>query len=159
MGDISEPMIETAIVTIVSCLLFVYWFRRACLLILVAKTPRDYAKGVAIANQLTFPEVQTALNIGAAVDLLGLKDALDRDFRLLSYLLRYAAAAPPHQEAVERRMLRINYWAMAVWCSATGGVRPMAARRALQEMALVVAHFASTLGESLARFETMPNEL
>ena len=61
---IPQAMLETiapSIVTIGSCMLFGFWFRRACLLILVAKAPRDYAKGVAIANQLAFPEVQEAL--------------------------------------------------------------------------------------------------
>ena len=48
-------------------------------------------------------------------------------------------------------MLRINYWTMGAMCSASCRVAPAAARRALQEMALVVAHFASTLGEKLAR--------
>jgi len=152
-------MIETAIVTIVSCLLFAYWFRRACLLILVAKSPRDYAKGVAVANQLTFPEVQTALSTDVTADLRGLKDALDRDFRLLSYLLRYAAAAPPCTEAIERRMLRINYWIMTTWCIASWRISPRTSRRAIQEMALVVAHFASVLGESLARLQSLPNGL
>jgi hypothetical protein len=77
--------VAPTLVTIGSCLLFAFWFRRACLLILVAKAPRDYAKGVAIANQLTFPEVQAALHRSMTADLRPLRDALDRDFRILSY--------------------------------------------------------------------------
>lgn len=149
------PMVETLIpiiVTIGSCLLFAYWFRCACLLILVAKTPRDYANGVAIANQLTFTEVQEALRNSPAADLPSLKAALDRDFRLLRHLLKYAAAASMKpEEAIERRMLSIDYWTMAAWCSVNSRVSPPVARRALQEMALVVTHFASTLGEKLAQ--------
>jgi hypothetical protein len=153
-------MLETlapAVVTIGSCLLFAFWFRRACLLILIAKAPRDYAKGVAIANQLTFPEVQEALRRSAAADLRPLREAIDRDFYILSYLLKYAAAAAGRQEALEWRMLRINYWTMGALCSASWRVSPPAAQRALQEMALVVAHFASTLGEKLSRVDRSVN--
>jgi hypothetical protein len=146
-------MLETIIPLVVivgSGVLFAYWFRCACLLILVAKSPRDYAKGVEIANQLSFSEVQIALRNSAA-DLPKLKKALDLDFRILSRLLLYAATSPQHQETVERMMLRIDYWTVRAWCSITWRVSPQVARRALQEMALIVAHFASTLGEHLAQ--------
>jgi hypothetical protein len=136
-----------------SGLLFAYWFRCACLLILVAKSPRDYAKGVEVANQLNFSEVQIALRKSDA-DLPGLKKALDLDFRILSHLLVYAAISPQHEQTVERLMLRINYLTIRTWCSITWRFSPRAARRALQEMALIVAHFASTLGERLAQVQS-----
>jgi hypothetical protein len=146
-------MLETIIpvgVTIGSLILYAYWFRCACLLILVAKSPRDYAKGVEIANQLTFSDVQSALNNSAA-DLTKLKESLDRDFRVLSRLLQYGTGSPAPQEAIERRMLRANYWAVGAWCWVSMRISPRASRRALQEMAVILAHFASTLGEQLAR--------
>ncbi len=140
--------VATAVVAVASCVLFVFWFRSACLLILVAKPARDYARGVAIANQLTFREVQEALCNNASADLQTLTAALDRDFLVLSYLLKHAAVI--RDSAIERRMLWIDYWTMRAWCSAASRVSPLVARRALQEMAMVVAHFASTLGEQLA---------
>jgi hypothetical protein len=146
-------MVETVIpliVTIASGLLCVYWFRYACLLILVAKSPRDYARGVELANQLRFSAVQIALR-KSATELPSLKKALDRDFRVLNRLLVCVAASTEHEEAIERLMLRINYWTMRAWCSATWRISPAVARRALQEMAVIVAHFASTLGERLAQ--------
>jgi hypothetical protein len=146
----------TAIVVAVSCLLFAFWFRSACLLILVAKPTRDYARGVAIANQLAFREVQEALCNPNSADLRKLRDALDRDFRVLSYLLKHAGAV--HDSVLERRMLWIDYWAMGAWCSAASLISPLKARRALQEMAMVVAHFASTLGEQLAIGRARPGD-
>ena len=146
-------MIETIIpifVILGSGLLFAYWFRCACLLILVAKSPRDYAKGVELANRLSFSAVQLALR-NSPTDLASLQDALDFDFRILTRLLLYAAASHHHQETIERLMLRINYWTIRTWCSITWRFSPQAARRALQEMAVIVAHFASTLGERLAQ--------
>jgi hypothetical protein len=50
-------MIETCatiIVTSGSLLLFAYWLRHACLLILTAKPPQDYARGAAIAKTRNF---------------------------------------------------------------------------------------------------------
>ena len=129
-------MVETVTTTIVmtaSCLLFVFWFRSACLLILVAKPPRDYARGVAIANQLAFQEVQEGLCNTTSADLRSLREALDRDFRVLSYLLKHATAI--RDDATERLMLRVDYWTMGAWCWATSRGSPLAARRALQEMA------------------------
>ena len=147
-------MLETSISVIVvvgSGLLFVYWFRCACLLILVAKSPRDYAKGIEIANQLGFSEVQLALR-NSAIDLPSLRKALDLDFSILSRLLKFAAS--PRHQAIERLMLRINYWTMRAWYFVTWRISPRAARCALQEMALIVAHFASTLGERLAQMQS-----
>jgi hypothetical protein len=144
-------MVETVtsiVVTMASGILFLFWFRSACLLILVAKAPWDYARGVAIANQLAFKEVQEALCNPARTDLRPLRDSLDRDFRILVYLLKHAPAI--HDNRIERRMLWINYWSMGAWCSGISRFSPLMARRALQEMAMVVAHFASTLGEQLA---------
>ena len=144
-------MIETwatIIVTSVSLLLFGYWFRYVCLLILAAKPPRDYARGVAIANDLGFRVVQEALRRGTARNARSLQTALNRDFRVLSYLLKHAGRG--HDDAIETRMLRIDYWAMDMWCWTSSWVSPPASRRALQEMALIVAHFASILAQKLA---------
>lgn len=140
--------ITTFVVTAASTLLFAFWFRSACLLILVAKPPRDYARGVAIANQLAFGEVQEALCSSALAQFRPLKDALDEDFRVILYLLKHATVNPVN--AIETRMLRVDYWAMSIWSATMLRLSPRSARRALQEMAMIVAHFANTLGEQLA---------
>jgi len=143
-------MFETIVavfVTIVSCLLLALWFRSACLLIIVAKPPRDYVRGMAIANQLAFHEIAEALHYGGARDLENLRNALDRDFLILSELLKRTASG--REALIDTGILRIDYWTMGVWCRACWRVSPRAARGALQEMAFIVAHFASTLGERL----------
>ena len=61
-------LISTVIITASSVLLFGYWFRYTCLLILSAKTARDFAGQVAAANQLGFLDVQNQLR-GASVNL------------------------------------------------------------------------------------------
>src|SRR5208337_4811907 len=78
--------IATIVIMAGSILLFAYWFRYTCLLMLHARTPRDYATEVATVNQLSFASVQTQL-CDANVDLSGLREALDRDYALVTRLL------------------------------------------------------------------------
>src|ERR1051326_8932731 len=129
-----------------SFLLFAYWFRYTCLLILSAKTTRDYAGEVAAANQLGFLRVQSQLRARSTVDLSRLQDALDRDYALLSYLL--ANAATLHGESpIEAHMLKVYYRLMSSWSRFSRQFSVEASRRALEEMSLVVSHFANIMGE------------
>lgn len=139
----------TFIITTSSLLLFGYWFRYTCLLILSAKTTRDYAASVAMANQLKFLEVQSQLR-GDAADLERLQKSLDRDYRVLTYLLKHAAIAPSGGAWVEKRMLEIDYRIMRAWYRVSRNLSPTVARAALNEMSQVVAYFANTMGERSA---------
>jgi hypothetical protein len=140
-------LIATAVITAGSVLLFGYWFRYTCLLILSARTTRDYAASVAMANQLGFLEVQTLLRENGVADLERLKDSLDRDYQVLTYLLKNAANPSKGEDAIEKRMLEINYRLMGAWFSTVRRFSPAAAMHALDEMSQVVAHFANSMGE------------
>jgi hypothetical protein len=140
-------LVTTVIITTSSVALFAYWFRYTCLLILSAKTTRDYAASVATANQLGFLQVQSLLRDAGSADLDQLKDSLDRDYKVLTYLLKHAAEPPGGDAAIEKRMLEINYKLMGTWYAAARRISPVAARRALDEMCTVVAHFANSMGE------------
>src|SRR5436190_21607906 len=92
----------TSIITVSSALLFGYWYRYTCLLILSAKTSRDYAGDVAVANQLNFLEVQHQLREGAG-DLDRLHQSLDRDYVALAKLFQGAGS----EKGLEDRMLQL----------------------------------------------------
>ncbi len=139
-------LISTIVIMAGSVLLFGYWFRYTCLLILSARTTRDYAGAVAAANQLGFLEVQSVLRERSEADLDRLKDALDRDYKVLTYLLKHAANPSSGGDAVEKRMLEIHYRLMGAWYRTSRNLSPAAAYRALDEMASVVAHFANSMG-------------
>jgi hypothetical protein len=47
-------------------------------------------------------------------------------------------------------MLAIHYRLMGVWYAVGSHVSPTAARQALEEMSMVVAHFANSIGEAAA---------
>lgn len=138
-------LIATVVIMVSSVLLFGYWFRYTCLLILSARTSKDYAAAVAMANQLSFPEVQAVLNESNELDQL--KDLLDRDYKVLTYLLKNAAIPSCGGDAIENRMLEIDYRLMRAWYSLARRLSPAAALSAVDEMAQVVAHFANSMGE------------
>jgi hypothetical protein len=138
------------VITASSVLLFAYWFRYTCLLILSAKTARDYTSDVAASNRLLFPEVQAQLNQSAPPNLDKLRSALDRDYQVLRYLMRQMPAAGEGQSALETQMLALNYRLMGTWYQVTRHVSGSTAARALSEMSMVVAHFANLMGEQAA---------
>jgi hypothetical protein len=143
-------LIVTVVITASSVLLFAYWFRYTCLLILSAKTARDYTSDVASSNRLLFPEVQAQLNQSAPPNLDKLRSALDRDYQVLRYLMKQMPAAGEGQSALETQMLALNYRLMGTWYHVTRHVSGSTAARALSEMSMVVAHFANLMGEQAA---------
>src|SRR5258707_3022113 len=108
-------LIATIIITVSSVVLFAYWFRYTCLLILSAKTARDYTTDIAFSNQLGFPAVQAQLKHAGSPDLDRLRAALDQDFKVVRDLLKYASRASDGQSALETHMLAINYRLMGAW--------------------------------------------
>jgi hypothetical protein len=138
-------LVATITITVSSVLLFGYWFRYTCLLILSAKTTRDFAGEVAATIQLGFLEVQSQLRANA-VDLGPLCDALDRDYAVLARLMQQGDAS----SSVEKRMLAINYKLTRAWYRVSSQVSAAAARRALEEMSMMVAHFANVMGKQAA---------
>jgi hypothetical protein len=137
-------LIVTVVITLSSVLMFGYWFRYTCLLIVSATTTRDYAVNVAAANQLSFLQVQTELRENPA-DLDGLKASLDRDLSIVTNLIQNASGQGAW--GMEDRILQLNYKVMGAWCSISKSFSPEAARNALDEMSMIVAHFANTIGE------------
>src|SRR5438552_17970357 len=88
-----------------------YWFRYTCLLILSVRSARDYAAGVARANALQFPEVQQKLaeeRPGEAAYLDVLRRALDRDYILLTCLLRHGPEFRNVGQLIEHRMSKLD---------------------------------------------------
>ena len=104
-------LIVTVVITLSSVLMFGYWFRYTCLLIVSATTSRDYAMDVASANQLSFLQVQTQLRENPS-NLDQLKASLDRDLSVLTTLIQNASG-----QGMEDRMLQLNYKVMGAWCS------------------------------------------
>ena len=135
-----------AVLTASSALLFCYWFRYACLLILAAEMPHDYSNEVAEANQLAFPEIRTKLRQPDVADLDRLHACLERDFAILSRMVErtHTARFDPRFEDV---MLRIHFRSLSTCFRLTSRKLQESSTAALEEMSRVVTHLANQLGE------------
>jgi len=141
-------LIVTLVITVSSVLMLGYWFRYSCLLMLSAETTRDYASEIATANQLSFLQVRTELRDQQPADLSRLQASLDRDLSVVTYLIQNASGQG--EWGMEDRMLQLNYRVMSTWCSISQRFSAEAGRRALDEMSMIVSHFANSLGERAA---------
>src|SRR5258708_28733343 len=100
----------STIMIIVSTGLLIYWFRYSCRLILSAKPAHDYTEEVAAANELRFLEIQQDLPfVRGRRQLDNLQRSLERDYRVLSFLLRHTAALHAETDFLEQNMLMVHF--------------------------------------------------
>jgi len=142
-------VISSILIIAFSAVLLVYWFRYTCLLILKTRTTRDYASSVVAANDLSFHEIQERLRDGVA-ELDPLQKSLERDYRLLSYLLTHTAGFEVGGITVEQRMLLLDFRLMKLWYGLTRRIAVPQARAALEEMSQVLGQLANAMGERAA---------
>ena len=142
-------LIATFGITVTSVLLFGYWFRYTCMLILSAKTAGNFALDVATANQLGFVSAQMQLGDNEG-NLTELRRSLEHDYSVLCRLLEETSNIAREDSRFEQVMLGLHYRVTGVWASMIAPLSPAASRKALQEMATVVSHFADCFGERLA---------
>jgi hypothetical protein len=131
-------MIASVLIIAFSLVLFVYWFRYSCLLLL----RRSADAPVAAADRFNYVTVQQGLKAGLALDPLS--QSLDRDYRVLTYLLDHAAGL--ELERLEYHLLVLDYKMMQCWYRLTKSAAPQQARRALGEMADVVNVLVGRIG-------------
>ena len=132
-------MIASVLIITFSLVLFVYWFRYSCLLLL----RRSADQPVAAADRFNYVAVQQGLKTGMELDPL--HRSLDRDYRVLTYLLEHAAGL--ELEQLEYRLLVLDYRLMQGWYRLTKSTAPRQARRALGEMADVLNVLVGFIGE------------
>jgi hypothetical protein len=134
-------MIASVLIITFSLVLFVYWFRYSCLLLL----RRSSDQQVAAADRFNYVAVQQGLKTGMDLELDPLHRSLDRDYRVLTYLLEHAAGL--ELEQLEYRLLVLDYRLMQGWYWLTKSAAPRQARRALGEMADVLNVLVGFIGE------------
>jgi hypothetical protein len=127
----------------ISVLLLVYWFRYACSLVLSTKRESDCIAHVAAVNGLTFLAVQTQLRTGDA-SLDTLSKSLDRDYQVLSYLLRHARGRG--LDSMEPRLLLWDHQVLQVWYRCVRRFSTAQARQALEERSRILNYLAHQMG-------------
>jgi hypothetical protein len=128
----------------------VYWFRYTCVLILRTRNAHDYAQQVAEVNRLSFVRAheQLALIQSRPDAYESLHKSLDRDYRVISYLLRHTAT---QGGSLDEHMLRVDYQIMRACYYLAKPFSRSSARQALLERASIISHLANAMGERVAR--------
>jgi hypothetical protein len=135
-------MIASILIFVFSAVLLIYWFRYSCILLLRSAAERS-----------TMPASDERFNIGmvlarvpTARDLGTLERALDRDYHMLTYLLKHAADL--ELASIENRMLILDYRLMRMWYRLTRTMAPQQSRKALTEMATALGAVAGQVDQS-----------
>jgi len=138
-------MLSISLIVVFSLVLFAYWFRYSCLLILQTRSREGYASQSG-AKGLSFAAVQESLRRdqpgGEALDRLH-RD-LHNDYRILSFLLRHSSDVGV--DPIEQHMLMLDYKVMRLWYRLTRRAAPPKARGALEEMSNILGYFAQSVG-------------
>jgi hypothetical protein len=134
-------MITSIFIIIVSAVMFAYWFRCTCILILNAKTPSEHSTEVAKGMQ--FARVRTALIESKDLNTATSHRSLNRDYQLVTRLMRAAS-----MNSVESAILNIDYWLMSVWSVFMQRLAPARARSALLEMSSIIGYLANLVGNA-----------
>jgi hypothetical protein len=143
-------MIASLLIIAVSLVLFLYWLRYTCLLLLQGAPVTERAGLVARANRLQFPEVRKLLASEAAAEGLdALQASLDCDFRILIYLLEHSTGL--ELPALEQKLLVLDYRLMRLLYRILKTSSVKQAREALVEMADVLGYFSQKMGERAAQ--------
>jgi hypothetical protein len=134
-------MLASILIILISFVLLVYWFRYSCILLLRghAKRPSAAISG----DNFNFRTVRE--RIGVELDLDPLHRALQRDYKVMTFLLENAAGL--ELSSFEDKLLLWDYRAMQLWYWVTKTAAPQQARQALSEMASVLSVLGSKIHE------------
>ncbi len=140
-------MAGSPLIVALAVVMLVYWFRYACALALRARTEHDCVAHVAAVNGLAFLSVQSQLRAGES-RLAALDKSLDRDYRVLLYLLRHARGRGAG--SIDQCILLSDHLVMQMWYWCVRGISAGQARKALQERSRILAWLANEVGRTLS---------
>jgi hypothetical protein len=136
-------MIASIFIFAISLGLLAYWLRYSCLFLLRDAKERSTRSEVR-DNRFHLPSVMERLKSGA--DLAELERELERDYVVVSYLIKHAADL--ELASIENRILVLDYKLMRIWSRLTRTLAPEKSRSALAEMASVLGVLVNQMGES-----------
>lgn len=133
-------MATALLIVAVSVILFAYWFRYVCLLIVHTRRTGPASGDISTRIRLNYIDVAEQLEARDATRPMDrLELLLESDYHLLRDVLR--------RVSLENRLLICNYHVLRVWFHLTRWVAPRRARRALLEIAAIVRFLAASVSE------------
>jgi len=128
-------MISGVLIITCSAILFAYWFRYSCVLLL--RNAAERARAAHRTGDERFSVAHVMENLAAGAELDSLERALERDYQILTYLIEHAADL--ELASIENRLLILDYKLMRLWSHITRTLAPVQSRKALTEMASVLS--------------------
>jgi len=126
-------MIAGILIITFSFVLFVYWFRYSCVLLLRNAAERS---ATTQPDDERFSVAKVMERLKAEPELEPLERALERDYHVVTYLISHAADL--ELASIENRLLILDYRIMRLWSRLTRTMAPEQSRKALTEMASVL---------------------
>jgi hypothetical protein len=135
-------MLTSVFIMAISAILFFYWLRYSCVMLM--RSARERAEMSKVADQrfsvfLVLERLKTEGELGP------LERALERDYHVVMYLIEHAADL--ELASIENKLLVLDYKLMRVWSHLTRTVAPRQSRMALSEMAAVLSVLVGQMGE------------
>jgi hypothetical protein len=127
-------MITSIFIIAISVVLFGYWLRYSCLMLL--RSAREYVEMPTVADD-RFSVFSVMERLKSENDLALLERALERDYHVVTYLIEHAADL--ELASIENRLLVLDYKLMRLWSRLTRSAAPQESRKALSEMATVLS--------------------
>jgi hypothetical protein len=135
-------MITSAFIIAISVILFVYWLRYSCVMLLRSAQERGEMAKTA-DERFSVAAVQERLKTEG--DLDPLEQALERDYHVVTYLIEHAADL--ELASIENKLLVLDYKLMRTWSRVTRTLAPQQSRKALCEMASVLSVLVGQMGD------------
>jgi hypothetical protein len=135
-------MVASIFIIGISVVLFVYWLRYSCVMLL--RGAQERAETVTVVDQ-RFNISAVLESLQTEADLEPLERALDRDCRMVTYLIEHAAGL--ELASIENKLLVFDYKLMRLWSRLTRTLAPQQSRKALSEMAAVLSVLVAHVGE------------
>lgn len=135
-------MVTSVFIIVISVILFVYWLRYSCVMLL--RSARERAEMPTVADE-RFNVSSVLERLKTESDLAPLERALERDYYVVTYLIEHAADL--ELASIENKLLVLDYKLMRLWSRLTRTVAPQQSRKALSEMASVLSVLVGQMGE------------
>ena len=135
-------MITSVFIIAISVILFVYWLRYSCVMLLRSAQERGELSKCA-DERFNVASVLERLKTESDLDPLEL--ALERDYQVVTYLIEHAADL--ELASIENKLLVLDYKLMRTWSRVTRTVAPQQSRKALSEMASVLSVLVGQMGD------------
>ena len=136
-------MITSILVVGISAVLLVYWLRYSCVMLL--HDAQERSAMAALADE-RFSASSVLERLKTEADLAPLERALERDYRVVTYLIEHATDL--ELASIQNKLLVLDYQLMRLWSRLTRTLAPQESRKALSEMASVLRALAGQMGGS-----------